>query len=568
MRDGSEVVEPEGLREHGDEFIAQQEQFGLFEQLERGDTTGIDIAGLEEYKFTAAGRARFRAMYRKLATVGEARRHAVVLRPHVGEGSLDLADTGGAHGIENASRSGDRDGGDAGELAHYDRARHNVDALIASLEELAAMGELDPTMVEVRFGHSTHATPEQIVRLTALGVIAEVNLESNIQTFSLDPTNPETGQVEEGRFEDHALLSLIYYQTNLILSTDAHSVMSTNLAQEYAKANTLIEAFLHGQLPLRLRPDEAAGRGRETVVGEETVHDLRVGDLTTEELNRFLGAYQAIMEYAGEYRDAAVARETESETEPSDGPPPDGSSATELSEINGIISSRYGAELGPQELVGPADGAPVLEQNPDDALIGLPADVIASEGSYEDATAALQEGGIPRYQALTPEERKHEEAFIKEVEADIPIAIETVYAMAYAGDQDTYIFEVDAAKRVYSEYGAEGKAQSEAETKVRLTANHAMHPTAVAVTRLAFLKRLDELAGLGDDDPKKAVFVTNGGCAAGKGTLTGPRRRVDRVVLFRRRLGCSGRGRRAGKRLDSPSSTGARAQGHFRYGRE
>jgi hypothetical protein len=315
------VKEPAGLREHGDAFVKQQEELGLFEQLERGDTNGVDIAGLEEFKLTAAGRARFRAFYRRLAEIGAAQGRRVVLRPHVGEGSLDLADPSKPHGIDNAARGGERkgqqgEGPTAEELTHYDRARHNVEALLSSLEELHAMGELDPEVVEVRFGHATHATPEQILRLQALGVIAEVNLHSNVRTHSLDPTNPKTGELESERFEDHALLGLIYYQADLVLSTDAHSVMSTSLAGEYSKANLLIERFLHGELPLRLRPEDAGDRGQEVSLGtgtstQETVRELYVGDLSSEELQRFLGAYEKIMSFAEGYRDDAIARERE-----------------------------------------------------------------------------------------------------------------------------------------------------------------------------------------------------------------------------------------------------------------
>jgi hypothetical protein len=75
---------------------------------------------------------------------------------------------------------------------------------------------------------------------------------------------------------------LIYYQADLVLSTDAHSVMSTSLAGEYSKASLLIERFLHGELPLRSRPEDAGYRGQEVSLRtgtstQETVRELYVG---------------------------------------------------------------------------------------------------------------------------------------------------------------------------------------------------------------------------------------------------------------------------------------------------
>ena len=55
---------------------------------------------------------------------------------------------------------------------------------------------------------------------------------------------------------------------------------------------------------------------------------------------------------------------------------------------------------------------------------------------------------------------------------------------------------------------------------MRATANHALHPAAVAVTRVAFLKALDQIMALPANDPRRNIFVTNGGCAAGKGDLS------------------------------------------------
>jgi len=82
-----------------------------------------------------------------------------------------------------------------------------------------------------------------------------------------------------------------------------------------------------------------------------------------------------------------------------------------------------------------------------------------------------------------------------------------------------YVFEVDGAKKLYAAHGG-GKAPEGADQlDVRATANHALHPAAVAIARLSFLKALDVMAGYEATDPRRAVFVTNGGCASGKGSL-------------------------------------------------
>ena len=89
------------------------------------------------------------------------------------------------------------------------------------------------------------------------------------------------------------------------------------------------------------------------------------------------------------------------------------------------------------------------------------------------------------------------------------------------GTPDQPIFEVDAMKRMLPDYGSGSKPANDAERAYRLEMNHALHPTAVAIARMAFTERLDQLQKLPDGHPLKQVFVTSGGCAAGKGDLTG-----------------------------------------------
>jgi hypothetical protein len=173
------------------------------------------------------------------------------------------------------------------------------------------------------------------------------------------------------------------------------------------------------------------------------------------------------------------------------------------------------------ELVGPPGRKPVLHAKPGEKpLIGMDPDYFDPAASYEDNLAKLKKEGVPRFARLTREERAHESAFADQVQQHLEHTIQGAELLAKDPNSPTAIYEVDAMKRLYPEYGVGKRAASGAEQEVRLTSNHALHPTSEAVARLAFLKRLDEMARLPDGDARKQVFVTNGGCAAGKGSLT------------------------------------------------
>ena len=117
---------------------------------------------------------------------------------------------------------------------------------------------------------------------------------------------------------------------------------------------------------------------------------------------------------------------------------------------------------------------------------------IPATATADQALAQFKENGIPRWGTLTKNERMHEGAFADHVEKNLETIVADFYkASAGKGDKaDTFTFEVDGAKKMYAAYGA-GKEMSPAELQVRATANHALHPTAVAIARLSFLKRLD-----------------------------------------------------------------------------
>jgi hypothetical protein len=212
-----------GARAGGKDFHAFMDT--MKKVLARGDVIGIDVAGPEVHLFTAEGRARFRDVYEAISAAAKARDRALVFRPHVGEGF--------------AARDEQRHV--TGDHAHEKLARQNIEALIETLEGIGYNAEkAQSDGVIVRFGHQAHATPEQIQRMAKMGVIAEANLGSNMETHSIS------------KLEEHPLLYQLYYQQRTVLSTDGQGVMNTSMKDQVKDARQLIERFKAGEFPLVL----------------------------------------------------------------------------------------------------------------------------------------------------------------------------------------------------------------------------------------------------------------------------------------------------------------------------
>ena len=262
----------------------------LREQILRKYVGGIDIAGQEFFWFDRdVGGARLRELYGDLIDAARERGERLVLRPHVGEGAVDTQDGKPYHRDDHRHRGAD------GKPSHYERARHNLDAVLSSLEELQANGVFDRTLVDVRFGHATHATPEQARRMQALGITAEVNLGSNVASGALDQTDGgidgKPRNVEQ--YDDHALPTLLYYDTSVVLSTDAHAVMDTTMRAEYQRARRVIDQVLSGDRRVRVKASDAADRG--VVVGDDQDSRwLGIHELTSDERTRFLRGYEKL----------------------------------------------------------------------------------------------------------------------------------------------------------------------------------------------------------------------------------------------------------------------------------
>jgi len=233
---------------------------GLEEVARRGDVMGIDVASPEKEPFTARGMKNFDEMYDILKSAAQERGRPLVMRPHVGEGYPEMPE--GSHGFHRykvATCEG------SSEPKHYSLASANLETLISHLEARgynAAQGAADGVIV--RFGHATHLTQSQTERIKALGIYAEANLGSNVQTGALQP-------VQGGHFfENHPLLSLLYHEVPTVLNTDAHGVMHTSLKQEYEQADRLLTMFARNKTSFQ--------------VGEKHVY---YRDLSPDEKKRF-----------------------------------------------------------------------------------------------------------------------------------------------------------------------------------------------------------------------------------------------------------------------------------------
>lgn len=121
--------------------------------------------------------------------------------------------------------------------------------------------------------------------------------------------------------------------------------------------------------------------------------------------------------------------------------------------------------------------------------------------------------GIPRLPNLTRKERAAEEDFASKFEANPNKVAREYYEAATA--QGGITFSTDDAKLLSDHYNPEGS--DEENKKARAELNLAVHQTANAIAKRAFLTRLDALADLPEDDPMRAVLVTSGGVASGKG---------------------------------------------------
>jgi len=202
---------------------------------------GIDICGPESGRWDETGTKRLEDAYKVLQRQALLSDRTLVFRPHVGEGYS---------GTEGQRRHGVEKGAKQAKIA-----QDNLDAILTRLEDMQRnklYAKPPEGKVEVRLGHVTQATATQVARMKALGVVAEVNIGSNLVTGALGKADQPTGS----RLDKHPLLTLLYHDVHTILSTDAGGVMSTDLAKEYGFAADILERFRAGETSITV-PDPA-----------------------------------------------------------------------------------------------------------------------------------------------------------------------------------------------------------------------------------------------------------------------------------------------------------------------
>jgi len=512
---------------------------------------GVDICGPEAGRWNEQGMDFMEQAFKILQSEAELSGRRLVLRPHVGEGYS---------GTEAQRRLGVEGDARQGEVA-----QQNLGLLLTRLEQMKDAGTYEPPpagAVEIRLGHVTQATEEQIRLMADLGVIAEVNIGSNLVTGALGRPGDPGGT----RLDEHPLLTLLYHDVKTVLSTDAQGVMSTDISKEYGFASDILARFVNGETGITVPdPDDPTGKSRKI---------LRWGELSEEQQARFEVAHLASMAQDEASKGRAPMRRPADEDAGPSSPPRSpgggheaspgaaGPSGPELDAEQDLPESKLkkgwiakiwdqlsgafrwakqavslssqrdrepskagaspdNASTGPDR-TAPEPGRPVTQPKQGETpLIGLHTNFFDPESSADELTAQLSQQGVPRQQRLSPEEREAESAFAGWVQANPRLAKERALLLAQGiGNADQPIFEVDAMKRLMPDYGPDSKPADEAERKFRLEQNHALHPSAVAVARLAFTARLDELAALPDEDPRKQILITNGGCGAGKSVLT------------------------------------------------
>ena len=179
--------------------------------------------------------------------------------------------------------------GNGAEPLHYENARRNLDALITAIEKLRGDDEFSnlDDHVRVRFGHATHATFEQALRMASAKIEVDINLGSNLSTQSIirerasdmpydtagddallgegviggtsfDEMAAVTSEVrwqgwekQKGSvdtiayvFRQHGLVPCLLAGVHTTLGTDGEGVEHTNLCGEYRTAHAILQAFV------------------------------------------------------------------------------------------------------------------------------------------------------------------------------------------------------------------------------------------------------------------------------------------------------------------------------------
>ncbi|MEA5498285.1 hypothetical protein VB834_14875 [Limnoraphis robusta Tam1] len=144
-----------------------------------------------------------------------------------------------------------------------------MNAFIKAIEAKKKLWLQDKILI--RFGHATHTTPEQAVRMRELGIYADINLGSNLRTGAIayleeqivGTSDEDSDSKEQARHKymegikkqnkqwnlnpseliqkDHGLANLLLAEVKVVLGTDGQGVEVTSIKDEYE----LLENYLY-----------------------------------------------------------------------------------------------------------------------------------------------------------------------------------------------------------------------------------------------------------------------------------------------------------------------------------
>jgi len=134
--------------------------------------------------------------------------------------------------------------------------------------------------------------------------------------------------------------------------------------------------------------------------------------------------------------------------------------------------------------------------------------VVASASSKVGVPASSVPTKVPRIANLPKELAAAQERFATKYESNPQGAYDEYYKAAMTHPTEPAVFNADNAKAMSEDYRNTGSLESRAQYNV------AVHATADAIAKGAFLKRLDEIAKMPVD--QRNILVTSGGVGAGK----------------------------------------------------
>lgn len=166
------------------------------------------------------------------------------------------------------------------------------------------------------------------------------------------------------------------------------------------------------------------------------------------------------------------------------------------------------------EQAAPTAGEKVTPPPPGEFYHPDPAKGEAARVGVPGDSAPPPPNKIPRLPNLTDDERAVEEAFASAYERD-PAAVAGAFLKGVYESNTPKVFETDAAKCLSPVWMQPGKSEDDRK-KARSLYNTALHQTANAIAKRAFLQHLDKIAAT-KPEGQRHILVTAGGCGAGKG---------------------------------------------------